>query len=272
MNPLSTTSILLHLTISKWAGEVTDKSALVVVSKAFSSDTHNDKYKKSLFISDPLSLIDRCAGRIRNHFYHDTMSWLDQGRLIPSRNFRDFAIAHKKLKNQFYEEVEKFIEAYPEHCELAKQNKGDMYLPHEYPSVEQVRQKFGITLTTLPFPTTKDFRVDAPEQIIEELKLEMENSLISVGTAVDTEIQGRLVTRLNMLLSTLTTGKRFNSSLLEELQFIIDMGNNLATTTSQKTKDVITVIEAHILAFTPEQVRNSQILQDNIVECCRALI
>jgi hypothetical protein len=129
-NPLTTTSILLHLEIRKWAGEVSDKKALKAVADKFNSDTHNDKYKKSLFINDPLAMIDRCAGRLRNHFYASTVPWLDggKGRLIPSLNFQEFAIEHTKLKMEFGNEVHDFIAEYPEHKDLAEDKKGDLYL------------------------------------------------------------------------------------------------------------------------------------------------
>ena len=273
-NPLSTTSVLLQLTISKWAAEVTDLKALKAVARAFSSDTNDDKYKKALFIGDPLKNIDRCAGRLRNHFYRWTLNWNEagQGRLIPSRDFREFAGEHKKLATKFYNEVETFLDNYGDHCQTAKEHKGDMFLQSDYPPKEVVRQKFDIQLITLPFPTTADFRVDAPEQVIADLKAQIDLSITSVIGTVDAEIRTRLNVRLNMLLKTLKIGKRFNKSLLSELDFLCSMAENIKDTVTKDTLQRIQIIRKGILVYDSEQIRNSQALQDSLINICGKLL
>jgi len=273
-NPLSTSSILLHCTISKWAAEVTDLKALKAVARAFSSDTNDDKYKKALFIGDPLKGIDRCAGRLRNHFYRWTLNWNEagQGRLMPSRDFRQFAGEHKEHSTEFFKEVQLFIDDYDDHCQTAKEHKGDMYNPAEYPAVDVVQAKFDIQLITLPFPTTSDFRVDAPEQVIADLKDRIDSSILAVNGTVDTEINTRLDVRLGMLLKTLKIGKRFNKSLLTELGFICSMGRNIEATLTSNTINKIRIIETNILICNPDQIRNSQSLQDTLITICGKLL
>lgn len=273
-NPLSTTAVLLHLTISKWAAEVTDLKALKAVARAFSSDTGDDKYKKALFIGDPLKAIDRCAGRLRNHFYKWTLNWNEagQGRLIPSRDFRDFAGEHKELSAEFYAEVEEFLDEYDNHCQVAKDHKGDMYNSIDYPPAKIVRQKFDIQLITLPFPTTTDFRVEAPEAIINDLKDQIDRSIEAVNGTVDMEINMRLKVRIEMLLKTLRVGKRFNKSLLTELGFLCGMAENIKGALTEKTLLKVQVILSRICSLDPEQIRNSQALQDDLITLCGKLL
>jgi hypothetical protein len=273
-NPLSTASVMLHLTISKWAAEVTDLKALKAVARAFSSDTNDDKYKKALFIGDPLKAVDRCGGRLRNHFYRWTFSWNEagQGRLIPSENFRDFAGEHKELSADFYSEAEIFFDDYQDHCEVAKEHKGDMYNPAEYPPIELVRQKFDIQLITLPFPTTTDFRVEAPEATIADLKDQIDKSIEAVNGTVDAEMNMRINVRIEMLLKTLKVGKRFNKSLLSELGFICDMAHNIRGALSPRTIAKIKAIRNNIVALNPEHIRNDQALQDDLITLCGKLL
>jgi hypothetical protein len=273
-NPLATTSVLLHMTISKWAAEVTDLKALKAVARAFSSDTGDDKYKKALFIGDPLKNVNRCAGRLRNHFYRWTFNWNEagQGRLMPSRDFREFAGEHKELSQEFYAEAETFLDDYTDHCQTAKEHKGDMYLATDYPPVVLVRQKFDIQLITLPFPTTQDFRVEAPEAIITELKDQIDKSIEAVNGTVDLEVNGRIKLRLEMLLKTLRVGKRFNKSLLTELGFLCSMAHNIRGALTPKTLDKVKVIETQICTLNPEVIRNSQLIQDDLITLCGKLL
>jgi len=273
-NPLTTTSIILHLEIQKWAGEVSDKKALKAVADTFNSDTHNDKYKKSLFVTDPLSMIDRCAGRLRNHFYASTYSWLDngKGRLIPSMDFQGFAIEHSKLKQDFYNEVEQFLAEYEEHKEEAKRKKGDLFNEGEYPTVEQLRTRFEINLTTLPFPNIDDFRITAPEEVIDELQKSMEDSVTRVQHVVSTDIRLRLEERLQMLVKTLKFGKRFSKSLLTELEKLVASAYNLQDTIEKRLYEDLLYVEKNILKYTPETLRNSQNAQDEVIEICNSIL
>ena len=273
-NPLATTSIMLHLAVSKWAAEVTDLKALKAVAKAFSSDTNDDKYKKALFIGDPLKSVDRCVGRLRNHFYRWTLSWnaAGQGRLIPSENFRDFAGEHKELATDFYSEVETFLDSYEDHCETAKEHKGDMFNAREYPPIEIVRNKFNVQLITLPFPTTTDFRVEAPEAIITDLKDQIDKSIEAVNGTVDAEVNMRIKIRIQMLLKTLRIGKRFNKTLLSELGFLCDMAYNIRGALTSQTLSKIDSIRKNIVGQDPENIRDDIALQDALINLCGKLL
>jgi hypothetical protein len=270
MNPLANTSIILSLEIRKWAGEVSDTKALAAVAKAFNSDTHQDKYKKSLFVTDALALVDRCAGRIRNHFYYESVPWLDggKGRLIPSRNFQAFALNHKKHVVDFETEVEKFLAEYEDHKAAAKEKKGDLFIEAEYPDTGELRERFGVTLGTLPFPTTEDIRLDAPSDVIEELTQGMNDSIARVGKVVNDQLQGRFKERLSMLIRTLRVGKRFNKSLLTELEFVINMAFNMDETLTDELKANMTLVKEKVLCFDHEQLRNSESTQEKVIEIC----
>lgn len=273
-NPLSNTSILLDLEICKWTGEVSDKKGLAAVAAAYQSDTRLDKYKKSLFVVDALALVDRAAGRIRNHFYACTVPWLDNGngRLIPSMSFQDFATKHSQLKHEFNHEVAEFIKQYPDHKEMAKQHKGDMYMEHEYPDVTALPALFSINLSALPFPSIDDFRVSAPANVIQELKTTMEESLARVEDVVTKEFAKRLQTRLQMLRKTLTVGQRFSTSLLTELAALISMARNLRDTISEDLDKKMVIIEDQILIHDADAIRDSVSLQQSLIEVCDKLL
>lgn len=273
-NPLTTTALLLHLELCSWSGEVKDKKALQAVAKQFKSDVHRDKYLKSLFVDDPLAQIHLCAGRLRNHFYTSSYQWLDggKGRLMPARSFEEFADKFTVLKNDFYKEVDHFLDNYADHKALAKQRKGDLYNEAEYPDVSTLRERFSVKLHALPFPDTEDFRIDAPDHVIAELEKEMKDAVDSVKKVVEREIEERFKARLNMLIKTLTVGKRFNTSLLTELESVIDMALHLEETLSKGLVKRLRTAKDHILGHSPEQIRNSVTLQEELVNTCQKLL
>ena len=273
-NPLVTTGIILNLNVRKWSGEVSDKKALRAVAEHFKSDTHNDIYRKSLFVNDPLALVDRVAGRIRNHYYAKTSPWMPdgQGRLIPSQGFQAYAAEYSPMKMEFYQEVDKFLDAYPEHIELAKERKGDLFMASEYPQIESVRNKFEIQLSTLPFPDINDFRIDAPEEVIQELERSMKESVARVQDIISVEINIRFVKRLEMLIKTLTIGKRFHTSLLTELLEVCNMADQLKETVDPALLVRMSTAKNTILCWSPLKIRNSETLQLEIIDIRRNLL
>lgn len=265
-NPLSELSILLHLKISKWDAEISDQRALAAVAKAFHGNTASDKYRKSLFVDDPLKAVDKCAGRIRNNFYKWTLPWSDGGgRLVPSLDFRDFAREHAALVGDFDYEVNEFCIEYDEHKDRARRAKGDLYRDDDYPPVDEIRDRFGVSLQTLPFPSVADFRVEAPEEIITDLKQNMDATVIEVTNTVATTVQGRIQERLQKMHDALDSEKRFTKSLWEELRFATDTGRSLKDVIPEKLRGNIDLIEEHILAYTADQVRSSETLKSAIV-------
>ena len=273
-NPLTTTGIILNLNIRKWSGEVSDRKALQAVADHFKSDTHNDKYRKSLFVNDPLSLVDRIAGRLRNHYYAKTSPWMPdgQGRLIPSQGFQEYSQGYSPMKMEFYQEVDKFLDDYPDHVELAKDRKGDLFMASEYPAAEIVRSKFEIQLTTLPFPDVSDFRIDAPEAVIQELEKSMKESVERVQSIISVELDARLTKRLQMLLKTLTVGKRFSTSLLTELKAILTMGEQLKETVDPVLLNRMEKVNQYILCWSATKLRNSESGQLAVIDVCRSLL
>lgn len=273
-NPLAQLSILLNLTIHKWAGEVSDKKALRAVAAAFGGDTNNDRYRKSLFVTDPLKEINRCAGRIRLNFYKWTWSWLDggAGRLVSSMDFRDFSVEHRAMVNDFEQHVDQFVLDYPEHKELAKQRKGDLYNEDEYPTQSELRDRFSIELTTLPFPDNTDFRVEAPESIIDELKRSVDESIDAVVHNVEADIRGRLRERVSMVQDGLASGKRWSRTLFEELAFVTGMGLHMQEILPKKLGKDLAFIQEHITGYEPAKLRHSEAQQDKCLKACASVL
>jgi len=82
----------------------------------------------------------------------------------------------------------------------------------------------------------------------------------------------RVKVRLEMLLKTLRVGKRFNKSLLSELDFLCSMAHNIRGALTPDTLTKISVIQKEICVLNPEVIRNSQSLQDDLITLCGKLL
>ena len=272
MNPLALRSLLIHLHIRQWAGEVGDRKALQAVATSFKTDTKQDKYTKSLFVDDPLKMVKRVAGRIRLHFYRYALPWSDGGgRLIPSIQFQEFALGHKELVADFENEVIKFVGNYEDYKEAAKEAKGDLYNEDDYPHVDTLYSRFSIELITLPFPNVKDFRIEAPEAVIKQLKEEMKESVEKVSDSLNTIILDRIYTRVNSLLAALEADKKITQPSMDELTQALSPVAGLGDVLPDSTRILTAQIANQVTSYTAAQIRNSQTATRDIIRSLKSV-
>ena len=258
-NPLSELSLLLHLSISQWHAEIQDQRALKAVSRSLKGDTSGDRYTKSLFVGRPLARIEKSAGRVRNHFYKHTLPWLDGGgRLLPSLDIHNFLKEHKALSADFFYEVDQFLSSYPEEIEHAQRAKGDLFQASEYPSQDVVRGRFDIALQIMPFPASGDFRVEAPEEVIEELRERIATSTNEITTEVATAMQNRVKERLARIHESLSDAKkRFGQSQFDELALVTNMCFNLHRALPDRFMKIVKVVDDEVVTANCEMIRHS---------------
>jgi hypothetical protein len=75
--------------------------------------------------------------------------------------------------------VEHFIREYPTLEAQAQQHLGALYNPDDYPSVDEVREKFGFKMVFTPLPEAGDFRLDVANEDLEELRKQYDSNLSS---------------------------------------------------------------------------------------------
>ena len=272
MNPLAQRSLLMNLHIKQWTGEVTDKKALQIVADSTKTSTKLDTYTKSLFVTDPLIMIKRIAGRIRLHFYRYSLPWADGGgRLMPSMQFQEFSVGHKKLVAEFEHEVTNFVKDYEELKDDAKANRGDLYNSSDYPLGIELYNRFKIELTTLPFPNIDDFRVKAPEEVIEELKEEMESSVKEVGDHLDNVVLDGIKSRVKFTLDSLLAGKKITQPSMDELAHSISFVSSLETVLPQSTRVIAAQIANEVTCYTAAQIRLSDSVTKKVIRSLKSV-
>jgi hypothetical protein len=180
--------------------------------------------------------------------------------------FREFGREHSGLNSEFDQQVDRFVEEYPEHKREAYDRKGDLYRATDYPDIDEVRGKFGISLIALPFPTTTDFRVQAPEEIITDLRTQIETSLKEVHNTVALDVKTRIRDRLKKIHDALVSEKRFSQSLFDELALIVDMAEHMETALPNLLSHTLRGVKTELLAFSAEQIRNSDSLKEQYQE------
>lgn len=178
--------VLVSLEITTWSARRLDKRVTADTNTREGADRDAGRYNKHLLGGrvDSHSAVIAAAGAARVAHYRETLPWADEGaRLLPTANYFEYAKIIREQRNAFAASVHAFLAEYPQLQQLAAARLGSMYRSEDYPTVQEVGQRFGFRVHFSPVPAASDIRLDLPA----EVTAHMERSITS---RVETAVQG----------------------------------------------------------------------------------
>jgi hypothetical protein len=173
---ISSAAMLTELNISVWTANKIDKDA----SRKVADDNHAaadaGHFRKNLMAGSSMrkEIADYAAGC---RLWHNTctMPWADRGpRLLPTSLFFDYKTEANARQAYFGNLVGKFEVEYPRLQQTACNYLGSLFDANDYPSVDEMRSKFGFRLMFSPVPDAGDFRLDLPKQELDAMRTQYE--------------------------------------------------------------------------------------------------
>lgn len=170
-NPLQEKAMLVAVSVSAWTASKKDNRASDSVKAQNAATAKAGWFNKRLVDPTSLQPISKVEGRIRDFHYKMTLPWSDNGdRVLPGMAYMEYTDGLRNLKTEFEKEVSIFCTNYPQLVQDARTMLGAMYEPGDYPAIESIKGRFGVTSTFSPIPDAADFRVDVGAEAVEEIR------------------------------------------------------------------------------------------------------
>ena len=203
---ISSGSMLVQLNISVWTARKKDKAASAKVARDSGASAKAGNYNKNLLAGcTELEDLKKFVGNARNEHYAMTVPWSDMGmRLIPTSAFFDYINHMRCLEQEFWRLYKLFEDAYQWRTSTAMAELGNMFDHSEYPSVDDIRRKFGWSLSKQPLPESGDFRLDIPNEQQEILKREYDEFYGAQIQSAVNDVWARLKKNLDTVLRQLS--------------------------------------------------------------------
>lgn len=175
---ISNSAMLVEMNISVWTGQKVDRGATIKVTDEARASTDAGLFRKNLMAGTTLRKeIADYAALCRTWHNGRTLPWSDKGsRLLPTSMFFDYKQEANARRSYFDSKVTQFIEQYPNLVLAAERSLGDLFNPADYPSIDEVRSKFGFRLVFSPVPESDDFRIDVGNSELAELREQYESA------------------------------------------------------------------------------------------------
>ena len=262
--------MLVDLNMSTWTGRKLDKkvSDEIDVSKGTKAKAGNYN-KKLLAGSDKLEQIQKVVTAVRTWHYQQTLPWSDGGsRLLPMINFFDYKQTLNNFEKQFYDAVDSFLIEYPQLVSSSAFTLGGMFDRNEYPTADDLRNKFNFKFVFIPVPDKGDFRIDVEQQAKTELQQQYEQYFQDKLNTAMKESWDRLHTVLTHISERLDytddSKKKFWDSTITNATDLCALLTGLNITKDPKLELAREMLEKALKGVAPDDVRESQAIRSSV--------
>lgn len=256
-------ALLVDLEISIYSGRKQDKrtQAEVTASKGAASSRAASVYKSLFADCRELDSINKFQARVRAEHYRMTQPWNDYGaRLLPTSLLLEYKKTMNRLENEFDLLVGKFLDKYDTLVAAAAFQLGTLFDRNEYPSRNQVAQKFRMSMSFSPLPTSGDFRLDIESAVQQDLIDEYEKRALAQVTAATQDSWTRLYNALKRLSDRLVVeedGKKriFHDTIVTGALEMCDLLTHMNVLQDQSLEKARRKLEEVLSGVTPKELR-----------------
>ena len=265
---LASSAMLTELNISVWTGRKKDRRESKEVANQNYADLGVVSVNKMLLGDcDKLKAINELRGKIRNHIHYPmTMPWSDSGlRLLPTSVYFDYNQQMGEAINAFDALVDEFIDDYDFAVSRAQAKLGNLFVRDDYPTSEQIRSKFGVSVNYTPLPDAGDFRVDIGNEASTQLKAEYDKFYSDQLSKAMGDVWKRMHTALTNMSDKLTdsNGKKqvFRDTLVSNALSMVDLLTTCNVTGDSQMEAMRQRLESTLRGVTPEGLRDDEFLR-----------
>lgn len=263
---ITSSAVLVEMNISVWTANKLDKSATEKVVSDNAAVQNAAQVRKNLMAGTTLrkDIADYAAGC---RLWHNTrtLPWADKGaRLLSTSLFMDYKSEANVRRDTFNKMVDNFIQQYPALVQTANNYLGTLFNPEDYPSVDEVRNKFGFRLVFSPVPESGDFRLQVAEQDLQDLRQQYESNFNDRLADAMREPWDRLHKLLTGMSEKLTdvdgedeTKKRYHDTLITNAQSLCSMLTHLNVTKDAKLEQARRDLELTMLGADIDAIKES---------------
>jgi len=261
---ISSSAVLVKLSISTWTASKLDKARTEQVltdNKAMGKAAH---VRKNLMAgTQKIKDINDFAAMCRTENNKLTLPWEDRGnRVLPTSMLLDYKTKFNGYKNQFAQMRGDLVLHYDALKQTARNYLGDMYDEADYPTADEVVDKYDWGIVFSPLPDAGHFFLDIPTNEMDEIRdsLRKENDE-RLHTATRTSWE-----RMHKMLTTMTdklvntdddTNKRWHPSFVTNAQELCSMLTHLNITKDPELERARQMLEATMYGADIEQLRES---------------
>ena len=190
---LATSAVLVSVDVNVWSATKQDRVISNEVTTNKNADSSAGRFVKNLLADNQEhKRVANYRQTIYNWLKRSTYRWNNSQDLLPVLSLTQFKQQYTEHEAEFYRLLGDFLDKYSAIVSDMAFKQGDMFNRDDYPSVEEVKAKFGMRLYVAEVPS-HDFRCAVAEDIADDLKQQYETQANEIVTGIMCQQTERLV-------------------------------------------------------------------------------
>ena len=182
-------ALLVYLNTSMWSARKLDRTATHEVTENHAASSDAGRFNKQLLAKEALAPITQIASAARQYLYDNTRPWGDNGdRIMSITNYFIVPERLRQYKVEFNAAADALEATYTEQRERSRLRLNTLFHDSDYPQASEIRRKFSMDFGIMPLPSAGDFRVNLPDEALEEARAEIEKTVSDRMTTAMTEV------------------------------------------------------------------------------------
>jgi hypothetical protein len=256
-------AMLVVSSVSVWTARRFDRAATREVAEKHGADEERAGrfHKKLIDVRDPA--YDDIVKTVRKwRDYHDnhTLPWAHKGaNILASAMFYDYGAAYNSHKEEFEHQLQTFLMAYPRLKKAAIKELNGLYKEEDYPTENELRNKFEFRVSFFPIPAHNDFRVeqDLKAEDIESIKRGIKAEVEDAAKYAERKKWERLFDVVAKAVERLSDpDNAFKNTLIENIQRAVTVLPKLSFNNDDKFINVVAEVEKNLAGLSPDRLRN----------------
>jgi len=278
---LSDRAMLVSLNISGWTARKLDRKITAETNLRHNASADAGRYNKALLAKDALAEVTAIASEARTRFYAMTLPWLNDGTAILTvAAYETFTKEFAEKREKYQAAIQRFVAAYPSFVDDAKVRLNGMFNSADYPSADDIADKFKFAIRFAPFPVAQDFRAqvsDAQAQIIRE---HIESASRDAIKAAMKDVWNRIAELVQRMAEKLKAydpdlGKQggvFRDSLVENVKALVETLPMLNLTGDADLTRMTARLTTELCAYDADSLREDSTLRNDIAAKAESIL
>jgi hypothetical protein len=262
---ISSSAMLVELNISTWTGRKFDKTVSAEIDVQKQTTTRAGNYHKKLFADEPkFEAVGKYAGGVRTYHYYATMPWSDSGlRLLTTAMYFDYQKRITEMEAEFKTLVGDFLADYDNMIARAQTKLGSLFNAEDYPSKDDILERYRFSVKYSPVPSVGDWRVDVGNDAQQQLNMCYAQAYVDNLQQALAEPWERMHEALKNMSERLAGEKKqiFRDSLVTNVLDMCALLDKFNVTGDAGMKQAKARIENMLLGVTPDALREDDDLR-----------
>lgn len=266
------------VTFKCWNAHKVDQDATERTISDYQALEGAGRFNKKLIDKIHLKKIRSIVQEARKYWHSITLPWGNEGsRILPGDKIFDFETKMREFEREFELAYADLEANYVQITTEQKTILGNMYNPNDYPSIDELRNKFSIKVEITGIESKDDIRLNMTEPLVNRLKnqaAEEEKAKIIDATR---DVYRRMMQNLSYMVERLEATKtdkktnekvytKFKNATITNLTEILDLVPSLNIAKDPTLDEVARDLTEKLANFEPVDIRNDETARKEVIE------